>query len=98
MAIYGEHNYKQYYSHDIPVFRTPSENPNPKETKNTRGKLSTLLKKIRKRHKKIDSPVETMNSVNLFTYFTALPDITLPVALPNAHTATPNPTYLNPIH
>jgi len=87
-----------YCSHDIPVFRIPSESPNANETKNTRGKLSTLLKKIRNRHKNTDSPVEMKNSVNLFTYFTVRPDKKLPTALPNAHTATPNPTYLNPTH
>ena len=86
------------YSHDIPVFRTPSESPNPKETKNTRGKLFTLSKNIRKRHKNIDSPVEMMNSVNLLTYFTVRPDMKLLMAPPNAHTATPNPTYLTPTH
>ena len=87
-----------HYSHDIPVFRIPSESPNPKETKNTRGKLSTLLKKIRNRHRKTDNPMEVINNVNLFTYFTLRPAVKLPMALPNAHTATPNPTYLTPIH
>ena len=84
--------------HEIPVFRIPSESPNPKDVKNTRGKLSTLSKKIRNRHKNIDNPLQIINSVNLFTYFTLRPAMKLPIALPNAHTATPNPTYLNPIH
>ena len=39
-----------------------------------------------------------MNSVNLLTYFTVRPAVKLPMALPNAHTAIANPTYLTPIH
>ena len=76
----------------------PSESPNPKETRNTSMKLSSLPKKIRNRHNDIDSTVEVMNSVNLRTYFTTRPSAKLPMALPNAHTATPNPTNLTPTH
>ena len=84
--------------HDVAVLKIPSESPNPKDTKNTREKLSTLLKKIKNRLKNIDNPVEMMNRVNLFTYLTVRPAVKLPMALPNAHTATANPTYLTPIH
>ena len=87
-----------YCSHDIPVFRIPSDSPNPKETKNTKMKLSSFSKNIRNRHKKIDSPVEMKNSVNLLTYLTTRPDRKLPMALANAHTATPKPTNLTPTH
>ena len=61
-------------------------------------KLSSLPKKMRNRHNDIDSTVEVMNSVNLRTYFTTRPSTKLPMALPNAHTATPNPTNLTPTH
>ena len=86
------YNYEKHFSHDVPVFRIPSESPNPNDTKNTRGRLSTLLKKIRNKHRNTDNPREMRNSVNLFTYLTARPDIKLLMALPNAHTATANPT------
>jgi len=54
------------------------------------------LKKIRNSDKNIVIPMEKMNKVNLFAYFTSLPDIKLLIALPNAHMATANPTYFSP--
>jgi len=56
------------------------------------------LKKIRNSDKNIVIPMEKINRVNLFTYFTILPDTKLLIALPNAHTATANPTYFSPTH